>query len=157
MERALMWERSTMPTERARIATRIADESRTSQRMTRCHRRFPCMLICVSAICALAADWSILRLAGISQKRSLALINRQTSTVGVEVMDPALKPLKAALEAIRDMALNALGQIEPSQEKRSMRWECKECRYAKHFTKPVSLETAGRCARCKSTAFNAIL
>jgi hypothetical protein len=27
-------------------------------------------------------------------------------------MDPALKPLKAALEAIRDMALNALGQIE---------------------------------------------
>ena len=69
-------------------------------------------------------------------------------------MDSALKPLKAALEAIRDMALNALTQIDQSQEKRSMRWACKECRYVKHFTKPVSLETAGRCPRCKSTAFN---
>jgi rubrerythrin len=71
-------------------------------------------------------------------------------------MDPALKPLKAALEAIRDMALNALGQIEQSQETRSMRWECKECRYVKHFTKPVLLETAGRCPLCKSTAFNPV-
>ena len=72
-------------------------------------------------------------------------------------MDSTLKPLKAALEAIRDMALNALTQIDQSQEKRSMRWACKECRYVKHFTKPVSLETAGRCPRCKSTAFNPLL
>lgn len=42
-------------------------------------------------------------------------------------MDSTLKPLKAALEAIRDMALNALDQIEQSQETRSMRWVCKEC------------------------------
>ena len=49
-------------------------------------------------------------------------------------MDSALKPLKAALEAIRDMALNALTQIDQSQEKRSMRWVCKACRYVKHFT-----------------------
>ena len=72
-------------------------------------------------------------------------------------MDSALKPLKAALEAIRDMALKALAQVDQSQEKRSMRWACKECRYVKHFTKPVSLETAGRCPRCKSTAFNPLL
>jgi hypothetical protein len=57
----------------------------------------------------------------------LAQINWQTSTAGVEVMDATLKPLKAALEAIRDMALNALDQIEQSQETRSMRWVCKEC------------------------------
>jgi hypothetical protein len=43
-------------------------------------------------------------------------------------MDSALKPLKNALEAIRDTALNALTQLEQSQETRSMRWECKECR-----------------------------
>jgi predicted Zn-ribbon and HTH transcriptional regulator len=72
-------------------------------------------------------------------------------------MDSTLKPLKTTLEAIRDMALNALDQIEQSQETRSKRWVCKECRYVKHFTKPVLLETAGRCPRCKSTAFNPIL
>jgi predicted Zn-ribbon and HTH transcriptional regulator len=72
-------------------------------------------------------------------------------------MDSTLKWLKAALEAIRDMASNALIQMERSREKHSMRWVCKECRYVKHFTKPVSLETAGKCPRCKSTAFNPIL
>jgi rubrerythrin len=72
-------------------------------------------------------------------------------------MDSTLKPLKAALEAIRDTALNALHQIEQSQETRSMRWVCKECRYVKRFTKPVSLETAGRCPRCRRTEFTPIL
>jgi len=58
----------------------------------------------------------------------IAQIGWQTSTAGIEVMDSTLKPLKAALEAIRDMASNALTQIEQSQETRSMRWVCKECR-----------------------------
>jgi len=60
-------------------------------------------------------------------------------------MDPAVKTLKAALEAIREMATNSLNQIEQSQEQRSMRWKCKNCRYTKHFTGRVPLETAGRC------------
>jgi hypothetical protein len=64
-------------------------------------------------------------------------------------MDSTPKPLKAALEAIRDMALNALAQIDQPQEIRSMRWECKECRYMKHFTRPVPLEAAGRCPDAK--------
>jgi hypothetical protein len=51
-------------------------------------------------------------------------------------MDSALKPLKAALEAIRDIALNALTQIDQSQEKRSMRWACKECRYVSTLRSP---------------------
>jgi hypothetical protein len=38
----------------------------------------------------------------------IAQITWQTSTVGTEFMDSTLKPLKAALEAIRDMTLNAL-------------------------------------------------
>jgi hypothetical protein len=37
-------------------------------------------------------------------------------------MDPALKTLKAALEAIRNMASNALNQIGPAEEERSMQW-----------------------------------
>jgi Zn finger protein HypA/HybF involved in hydrogenase expression len=72
-------------------------------------------------------------------------------------MDSTPKTLKAALEAIRDTAMNALKQMEQSQEQRSMRWKCKECRYIKHFTRPVTLEAAGRCPRCKSTEFRPIL
>jgi hypothetical protein len=60
-------------------------------------------------------------------------------------MDPTLKTLKAALEAIRDTTTNALNQIEQSQEQGSMQWKCKECRYIKHFTRPVTLEAAGKC------------
>jgi Zn finger protein HypA/HybF involved in hydrogenase expression len=72
-------------------------------------------------------------------------------------MDPALKTLKAALEAIRDMTMNALAQFGQSQEEYSMRWKCKQCQYVKHFTKAVPLEAAGRCPRCKSTEFRPIL
>jgi hypothetical protein len=53
-------------------------------------------------------------------------------------MDPTLRPLKAAFEAIRDTAMTALSQIEQSQEERSMQWKCKECEYIKHFTKSCS-------------------
>ena len=88
---------------------------------------------------------------------NITQIIRKTSTAGVEVVDSTLKPLKAALEAIRDMASNALTQIEQPQETRSMRWVCKERHYVKRFTKPVSLETAGRCPRCRSTEFTPIL
>jgi rubrerythrin len=72
-------------------------------------------------------------------------------------MDWAHQALKAALEAIRDMASNVLNQTGPSQEERSMRWRCKACQYVKHFTKGVPLEAAGRCPRCKHTEFRAIL
>jgi hypothetical protein len=71
-------------------------------------------------------------------------------------MDLANQALKAALEAIRDVASKALNHCETSQEERSMRWTCKACRYVKHFTKAVSLEAAGRCPRCKNTVFRPI-
>jgi hypothetical protein len=72
-------------------------------------------------------------------------------------MDSAYQALKAALEAIRDMALNALNQTGPSVEECSMRWKCKACQYVKHFTKAAPLEAAGRCPRCKGTEFKPIL
>jgi hypothetical protein len=40
-------------------------------------------------------------------------------------MDPAVKRLKAALEAIRDIAANALNQVGQSQGERSLRWNAK--------------------------------
>ena len=72
-------------------------------------------------------------------------------------MDSTPKTVIAVLEAIRDMAANALNQIRPSQEEHSMRWKCKDCQYIKRFTRPVVLETAGRCPRCKSTALRPVL
>ena len=83
--------------------------------------------------------------------------NPETSADGIEFMDSTPKTLKAVLEAIRDMAANALNQIGPSQEEHSMRWKCKDCQDIKRFTRPVVLETAGRCPRCKSTEFRPIL
>jgi predicted nucleic-acid-binding Zn-ribbon protein len=83
--------------------------------------------------------------------------NWETSANGAGFMDPRLKPLKAAFKAIRDTATKALSQTEQSQEERSMRWKCKQCRYVKHFTNPVPLETAGRCPRCRSTEFRPVL
>lgn len=72
-------------------------------------------------------------------------------------MESPPKPLKTMLEAIRDLATNALTQIAQSQEEYSMRWKCKDCQYTKHFTRPVTLEAAGKCPRCKSTKFTLVL
>jgi predicted Zn-ribbon and HTH transcriptional regulator len=83
--------------------------------------------------------------------------NPEIPADGIEFMDSTPKALIAALEAIRDMAANALKQLGPSQEEHSMRWKCKGCQYIKNFTKPVALESAGRCPRCKSTEFRPIL
>jgi len=72
-------------------------------------------------------------------------------------MDSTAKTLKAALEAIRDLAMNALNQAAEPREEHSMRWRCKSGGYVKHFTRPVTLEAAGRCPRCKCTEFRAVL
>jgi hypothetical protein len=53
----------------------------------------------------------------------------ETSADGTEFMDTTLKALKSSLEAIRDMAMKALNQIEHSQEEHSMLWKCKACRF----------------------------
>jgi rubrerythrin len=62
--------------------------------------------------------------------------------------------LKAA--TIREQADDALKQLEAAEDERSMRWKCKECGYVKHFTRPVSLEAAGRCPSCKSAEFKPV-
>jgi predicted nucleic-acid-binding Zn-ribbon protein len=66
------------------------------------------------------------------------------------------KALKAALETIREQADYGLKQLQDAEEQRSMRWQCKACHYAKYFTRPVPLESTGKCPRCKSTSFEAV-
>jgi predicted Zn-ribbon and HTH transcriptional regulator len=67
-----------------------------------------------------------------------------------------LKPLRAILETIRQQADYALKQLQEAEEQRSMRWKCKDCAYIKFFTRPVPLESTGRCPRCKSISFEAV-
>jgi hypothetical protein len=72
------------------------------------------------------------------------------------VDETSLKPLKVILEAIREQADCALRQLQQSEEERSTQWRCKDCKYTKHFTRPVPLEAAGRCLRCKSISFQCV-
>jgi predicted Zn-ribbon and HTH transcriptional regulator len=83
--------------------------------------------------------------------------NPETSADGIEFMDSTPKTVIAVLEAIRDMAASALSQMRRSLEEHSTQWKCKNCHYIKRFTRPVPLESAGRCPRCKSTEFKPIL
>ncbi len=89
-------------------------------------------------------DWRLLKLLVSARKlfcAHIARTNGQTSAVGTVFMDSQQpKTLKATLQAIRDLATNALNQFAESQEDRSMRWKCKECEYIKHFTRPVPFE-----------------
>jgi predicted Zn-ribbon and HTH transcriptional regulator len=68
----------------------------------------------------------------------------------------SLKPLKAVLETIREQADFALRQLQKSEEERSTRWRCNDCKYTNHFTRPVPLEAASRCPRCKSISFQCV-
>jgi hypothetical protein len=80
-----------------------------------------------------------------------------TRTKSMAEAEEKLKPIKAILETIRERADYALRTLQDAAEERSMRWRCKDCRYTKYFTKPVPLETAGRCPRCKSIAFEPVV
>ena len=85
-------------------------------------------------------------------KTTQACATTRTQSMG----ETSLKPLKAILETIREQADFALKQLQKSEEERSTRWKCKDCRYIKHFTRPVPLEAAGRCPRCKSISFQCV-
>jgi len=67
-----------------------------------------------------------------------------------------LKPIRAILETIRERADYALKQLQEAEEERSQRWKCKDCRWVKNFTRPVPLESCGRCPRCQSISFEAV-
>jgi hypothetical protein len=71
-------------------------------------------------------------------------------------MEPTLKTLKAALEAVRDTAMNALKQIEQPQEQHSMRWQCKSCRYMKHSPDLLPWKLLGDVPDARNTEFRTV-
>ena len=64
--------------------------------------------------------------------------------------------LRAILETIRERADYALKQLQDARDERSVRWRCKDCRYMKHFTRPVPLEAAGKCPRSRGISLQAM-
>ena len=78
-----------------------------------------------------SAETSTLPDTSTATKTTQACATTRTQPMG----ETSLKPLKAILEAIREQADFALKQIQQSEEGRSMRWKCKDCRYVKHFTR----------------------
>ena len=80
-----------------------------------------------------------------------------TRTQFMAEAEEKLKPIRTILETIRERADYALKQLQDAEEERAMRWRCKDCRYIKHFTRPATLESAGKCPRCKSISFEAVI
>ncbi|PYK10716.1 MAG: hypothetical protein DME65_09065 [Verrucomicrobia bacterium] len=92
-----------------------------------------------------------------SDTAAAAKITQACATTRIQSMaETSLKPLKAILEKIREQADFALKQLQQSEEQRSTRWKCKDCKYTKHFTRPVPLEAAGQCPRCKSSSLQCV-
>ena len=86
-----------------------------------------------------------------------AKTSQPRATTRTQSMDEtSSKPLKAILETIREQANFALRQLQRSEEESSKHRRCKDCEYTKHFTRPVLLEAAGRCLRCKSISFQRV-
>ncbi len=87
---------------------------------------------------------------------NIAQINRQTSAVGIEFMDPAPDALIVALTSIRDQADSVLKKIDKPRRERSLAWKCTRCGQVKHFTRPALAEVAVPCPKCGGAGFNPI-
>jgi predicted Zn-ribbon and HTH transcriptional regulator len=71
--------------------------------------------------------------------------------------EPALKPLREALEQVRDRLDGIIARLRSREELRCLRWRCKSCGYMKHFTRPMPAHVAPPCPKCKGADFQAML
>jgi rubrerythrin len=83
-------------------------------------------------------------------------IQAETSTDGVEFMDPAQDALIVVLKSIRDQADSVLKKIEQPAEQRSLSWKCAACGHTKHFTRPALSEVAAPCPKCGGETFHSV-
>ena len=72
-------------------------------------------------------------------------------------MDPAVKTLKAALEAIRDIAANPLNQVGQSHGGTFIAMEMQSLPISKAFHEACAVGSRCRYPRCKSTEFRPVL
>ena len=68
--------------------------------------------------------------------------------------EPPLEQLRSVFQLIRERADYALSLLtKHSDDIRALSWRCLVCGHAKKFTRPVPLEVAIPCPKCKSTDF----
>jgi len=64
-----------------------------------------------------------------------------------------LADLKKRFLDIRDVALEALREIENREQLRSSQWLCKGCLNVKQFVRPVAADSCGTCPKCGRDQF----
>jgi predicted Zn-ribbon and HTH transcriptional regulator len=141
----------------------VQELSVTSGRISFCHPSYPISLDgrIIRCTCSYehetAAKPSPQTLAIACSSAATKATTQASAAIGTEFMaETPLRPLKEILETIREQADFALKQLQKPKEEYSMRWKCKDCNYIKHFTRPVPLEAAGQCPRCKSISFECL-
>jgi predicted Zn-ribbon and HTH transcriptional regulator len=70
--------------------------------------------------------------------------------------EPALKPLREALEQVRDRLDSIIARLRSREEVRCLRWRCNTCGHMKNFTCPMPVHVAPPCPKCKGVNFQAM-
>ncbi len=71
--------------------------------------------------------------------------------------DPeALKPVREALELVRERIDYTIRRLQELEEFRSMRWRCVDCHHIKRFTRPMPADVAPPCPKCGGKKFVAM-
>ena len=75
------------------------------------------------------------------------------ATTGTHPMAETADQIRNVLERIRDDAQEALKLLGNSVDQRSLAWKCAKCGNIKHFTRPVLVEVAAPCPKCRGELF----
>ena len=70
--------------------------------------------------------------------------------------EEALKPIREVLEKARERMDYAIARLKSFEELRCLRWRCLRCGYIKRFTKPMPVEVAPPCPKCRAAEFEAV-
>jgi hypothetical protein len=69
------------------------------------------------------------------------------------VEEEALRPIREALERVRERVDYAISRLKSFEEIRSLRWRCTQCGRVKRFTRPMPAEVAPPCPKCRGDSF----
>jgi predicted Zn-ribbon and HTH transcriptional regulator len=81
--------------------------------------------------------------------------NGINTVIGIPVVDEetAIEKTRRLLELVRERVDYAIGRLKTFEEVKALSWRCRKCGYTKKFTRPVPLEVAVPCPKCRSGEF----
>jgi hypothetical protein len=71
------------------------------------------------------------------------------------VEEEALRPIREALERVRERVDYAISRLKSFEEIRALRWRCTQCGHVKRFTRPMPAQVAPPYPKCRSDSFAA--